>query len=108
MQLSKMKNIIVLKGMASNIVDEAIVVLKPNIKINQNEYSLKQKYKCSNKNKKIFIKKEAENTINLYVDKLQKDSNKFEEKKFKVKYKFLKICNIFLILSFIIAVLIKI
>ena len=30
--MNKLKNIIVLKGMSSNVVDEAIVILKPNIK----------------------------------------------------------------------------
>ena len=43
MQLSKKKNTIVLKGMASNVVDEAIVVLKPNVKLHQNEYNSRRK-----------------------------------------------------------------
>ena len=31
MENNKIKNTIVLRGMASNVVDEAIVILKPNI-----------------------------------------------------------------------------
>jgi len=71
MQLSKMKNIIVLRGMSSNVVDEAIVVLKPNIKLKQSEYNSKGKMTSIDKNKKMIVTKEAENTINLYIKKLQ-------------------------------------
>ena len=106
MQLSKMKNIIVLKGMSSNVVDEAIVVLKPNINIKQNEYNKKTKFSLDEKNKKMIVVKEAEQTINSYVKKLQKDSKKIEEDKLKMKYKFLQICNVCLILTIIIASLI--
>lgn len=106
MQLSKMKNIIVLKGMASNVVDEAIVVLKPHVKLKQSEYNTKGKRSLVDKNKKMIVMKEAESTINLYVKKLQKDAKKIEDKQFKMKYKFLQICNVVLILSIIIASLI--
>lgn len=106
MNLSKMKNIIVLKGMASNVVDEAIVVLKPNVKIKQSEYNKKGTNLESGKNKKMIVVKEAEATINMYVNKLQKDSKKIENDKLKMKYRFLQISNVVLILIIIIATLI--
>lgn len=106
MQLSKMKNIIVLRGMASNVVDEAIVVLKPNVKLKQSEYNSKSKHISDNKNKKMIILKEAETTIDTYVNKLQKESSKAKDSKFKRKYRFLQICNVILILTIIIATLI--
>lgn len=106
MQLSKMKNIIVLRGMASNVVDEAIVVLKPNVKLKQSEYNSKNKHISENKSKKMILLKEAETTIETYVNKLQKESTKIQDNKFKIKYRFLQICNIILILSMIIATLI--
>ena len=81
MQLSKMKNIIVLKGMASNVVDEAIVVLKPNVKIKQSEYNTKGKRNLADKNKKMIVLKEAENTINSYVKKIQRESKIIENNK---------------------------
>lgn len=105
MQLSKMKNIIVLRGMASNVVDEAIVVLKPNVKIKQSEYNSKRKPNAENKNKKMVVLKEAESTINTYVKRLQKESKMLEDTKLKRKYKFLQICNAILILTIIIATL---
>lgn len=103
MQLSKMKNIIVLKGMSSNVVDEAIVVLKPNVKLKQSEYNAKGKRNLVDKNKKMIVTKEAENTINLYVKKLQKESRNREDHQLKRKYKFLQICNVALILTIMIA-----
>lgn len=106
MQLSKMKNIIVLKGMASNVVDEAIVVLKPHVKIKQSEYNRKGKQNLQDKNKKMIVMKEAESTINTYVKKLQKETKKSETQVLKMKYKFLQICNAVLVLSIIIATLI--
>lgn len=106
MQLSKMKNIIVLRGMSSNVVDEAIVVLKPNIKLKQSEYNSKGKMTSIDKNKKMIVTKEAENTINLYIKKLQKDSKMQINDQLKMKYKFLQICNIALVCTIIIAALI--
>lgn len=106
MQLSKMKNIIVLNGMASNVVDEAIVVLKPNVKLKQSEYNTKGKMSGEDKNKKMIVMKEAENTINNYVKKLQKEASNKEEIALRKKYKFLQVCNVLLISSMIIATLI--
>lgn len=103
MQLSKMKNIIVLKGMASNVVDEAIVVLKPHVKLKQSEYNRNGKRTLHDKNKKMIVLKEAESTINAYVKKLQKDAKRNETQKLKIKYKFLQIFNVALILTIIIA-----
>ena len=101
MQLSKKKNTIILKGLASNVVDEAIVVLKPNIKLRKSEY--KSKGKCSKdiSKKKMIVLKEAENTINMYMKKLEKENKKSIDRIFKVKYKFLKVCNIILILTIV-------
>lgn len=105
MQLSKMKNIIVLRGMSSNVVDEAIVVLKPNVKLKQSEYNTKGKGNFEQKDKKMIVTKEAENTINTYVKRLQKETKMRENDRLKRKYKFLQICNTGLILTIIIATL---
>lgn len=106
MQLSKKKNTIVLKGMASNVIDEAIVVLKPNVKLKQSEYRTKGKSYIGDKNKKMIVLKEAENTINMYMKKLEKESRKDFDRNFKLKYKFLKVCNIMLILTIVTIVLV--
>lgn len=107
MQLSKMKNIIVLKGMASNVVKEAIVVLKPNVKIKQSEYNTKGKCVESNKDKKMIVVKEAESTINTYVKKLLNETEKEVNNKMKNKYKFLQILNVVFILIIILSFVVR-
>lgn len=106
MQLSKKKNTIVLKGMASNVIDEAIVVLKPNIKLKQSEYNSKGKASSDDRNKKMIVLKEAENTINMYVKKLEGEVGKKEDRNLKLKYKFLQVCNIILVLTIVTTTLI--
>lgn len=71
MQLSKKKNTIILKGMASNVIEEAIVILKPNIKLKQNEFKFKNIENKVLVNKKSIILEEAERTICDYVTKLE-------------------------------------
>ena len=57
MQNKRLKNTIVLKGMASNIVEEAIVILKPNIKLKQKEFIDKNnRIEKSNRNYKFPYK----------------------------------------------------
>lgn len=99
MQLSKKKNTIVLKGMASNVVDEAIVVLKPNIKFKQSSEKSNGEDYWLEKDKKMVVLKEAENTINIYLKKLEKENKKSNDKKLILKYNFLKACNIMLIFT---------
>lgn len=106
MQLSKMKNIIVLKGMSSNVVDEAIVVLKPNVKLKQNELNSKRKIASEDKNKKMIVVKEAENTINNYIRKIQKENVNYSDKQLLKKYRFLQCCNSILIFAIVVATII--
>ena len=70
MQNSKLKNSIILRGMASNVVDEAIVILKPNIKIKKLEHSKNLQLQEHNYSKD-FIVKEAENVIIEYINKIK-------------------------------------
>jgi len=104
MQINKMKNIIVLKGMASNVVEEAIVVLKPNVKLKQSEYINSKKQNSQEKNKKRVILKEAENVIANYIERIKIKNEIWETKKIKTRYKFLKIINILLIIITIICI----
>jgi len=97
MQNSKVKNSIVLKGMASNVVDEAIVILKPHIKIKKMEHTKNFKEKSISKD---FIIKEAENVIIEYVNKIDKEKTLNENKKLEIRIRKLQIINVlfFLIL----------
>ena len=85
MQKSKLNNVIVLKDMPSNIVEEAIVVL--------------QKKKQDNKNNAIL--KEAEYVIDNCIKQLQIKSEKLENFKIEKRYKLLKkVTTILTILNF--------
>ena len=73
METSRLKNIVVLKNLPSNIVDEAIVVLKTNKKvkklqkIEQNKNSISSE---GDKKDKEYILKEAEMIVNNYISKI--------------------------------------
>lgn len=107
MQNSKLKNSIVLRGMASNVVDEAIVILKPNIKIKNMQRVKKSLDKTESTTKELIVK-EAENVINEYVNKLNEKPIKSKISKLENKIKILKITNIMFFVILIISVLIKI
>ena len=76
-----LKNMVVLKNLPSNIVEEAIIVLKTNKKIKQVEKIEKEK---SIESKEIknrendYILKEAEMLVNTYIAKLE-DKKKQEK-----------------------------
>lgn len=96
-----MKNIIVLKDLPSNIIDEAIVILKDN-KIKRTDKS-----EDLNNHMNTSIINEAQNVISEYIERLEKPKRERQnEKKLLLKYKKLKIFCILLssmmLLSFII------
>ena len=86
MNVSNMKNMVVLKNLPSNIIDEAIVVLKSNKNVKNLEIIDNYKTINSNtdkKNDEEYILKEAEMLVNDYIDKIE--NNKKQEKKVNVK-----------------------
>ncbi len=98
-----MKNIIVLKDLPSNIIDEAIVILKDN-KIKKKENSESTNDYSINTN----IINEAQNVITEYIERLeQPKKDKQNERKLLLKYKKLQIFTILLtgmmIISFLIS-----
>lgn len=102
MQNSRLKNSIILRGMSSNIVDEAIVILKPNIKIKSKEFSKNGKVK-ERKIEKSFIVNEAEHVILEYINKIN-EKNIYNKKKYlEINNKILKISNIIFIIAFLLA-----
>lgn len=107
MEKNDLKNIVVLKNLPSNIVDEAIVILKPNQKI--------KKIEVVDKNRNISIKKsknnmhvinEAEMLVNDYICKLEKQKEKevttiVLNEKYKRLKKYTIVLSIVLIMSII-------
>lgn len=97
MEAGQMKNIVVLKNLPSNIVEEAIVVLKPNLKIKQTEYVAKTKENKANSGKDYIIR-EAESVVSNYISGLDKQKGKNEKtvKQITEKYKRLRMITFLL------------
>ena len=74
--MEDMRNIVVLKDLPSNLVEEAIIVLKQNQKIKKPEY-VENKGKTEQKSEKHkfgnYITKEAEMLITDYITKVEKN-----------------------------------
>ena len=92
MNISNLKNIIVLKNLPSNLVEEAIVVLKENKKIHKLQVVDAKDGKIEDKDKEVdneYIIKEAEMLIKNYTDELEKNSPKARKsiKRLEKKYK---------------------
>lgn len=113
MDTENMKNMIVLKNLPSNILDEAIVILKPNIKLKsldiaQNKNNKKTK-KEDAQNPKKYIINEAEMVIGNYISNIEKDKNKNAKvsKEIEAKCKRLKIVSAFLMIALMASFFIK-
>lgn len=109
-----MKNMVVLKNLPSNIVEEAIVILKPNIKLKKADFveNKKQNKKAENtniKNSKKYIVNEAEMIVSNYLSKLENDkkNNIKTNRKIEIKYKRLKTLSVILGIMLFVSVVIR-
>ena len=93
MNINKMRNIVILKDLPSNLVEEAFVVLKNNQRIKNVEYADNSFEKFSDE----YIVQEAELIVSSYIAKIEdKDPNgKKSEKSLMKKYKLMKGLAIF-------------
>ena len=100
MNASRMKNIIVLKDLPSNIIDEAIVILKAGSKVKSTSEIENKKNTNFEENKDTSYEiaiKEAEMLVADYMKNFEKPKeNSTSLKKMCIKYKKLKICSLFL------------
>lgn len=110
MDINNMKNVVVLKDLPSNIVDEAIILLKQNQKIKKHEYA---DIKNNNKEKikhdsKDYIVKEAQMLISDYISRIEQKgkTSTADVVKLKNKCRVLKISNIFFAVSLLISIII--
>lgn len=97
MDSNNMKNMIVLRNLPSNIVEEAFVVFKSNVKIHKYEKVNKMNDKEQKNKNKDYMIKEAELILNDYISKMEKTEyeKSIGNKKLKEKYKKLKALTIF-------------
>lgn len=115
MNTENMKNILILKDLPSNLVEEAIVFLKQNQKIRKPEYiENKDKFKNSengNKNKDNFLINEAKFVISDYILKVEKENSASTTiegtKKINKQYKKVKSINFCLIVALLISMILN-
>lgn len=114
MNNDNMKNMVILKDLPSNIVDEAIVILKPNVKLKKLDLAENKKENRKIKdqkqqNPKKYIINEAEMIISNYLSKIENDKkSKFKaNKNIENKYKRLKAISIFLGMLLFMSFLVK-
>ena len=91
MKQNDMKNIIVLKDLPSNLIEEAIVFLKENKKIHKYQMvdAKENKEKQEKEQNNQYIVKEAEMLLKSYTENLEKQSPKWKNnmKKLEKRYK---------------------
>lgn len=95
MEESKMKNMIVLKDLPSNIVDEAFVILKQNKKIKKEDYAnnvVKDKPITTKYGSRDYMVREAEMVINNYLSDIENEKKlkEYNVKQLEKKYKRMK------------------
>lgn len=110
MQANSVKNIVILKNLPSNIVEEAIVILKSNKyakKFQMIEKNNNKELEQKQSNSKEYIVKEAEALLSSYISKIEDKKiidkpNKALSNKYKKLKKYSIIMTILFAISFII------
>lgn len=104
MQISKTNNVIFLRDVESNIIQEAFVILKDNVK-----FEIQEKNKSNSKKPKNedYILREAESLINNEMNYSNLKYDKFKISKLEKKLKIQKIFNIFCVIVLISCIIIK-
>ena len=91
-----MKNIVVLKNLPSNLIEEALVIVKSKKNVKTLEYIDKKENgkKQNSKDTEDYIIREAESVISSYIHAMEKKDKKQENTAINKKYKMLKIYSI--------------
>ena len=108
MEKNQMKNIVVLKNLPSNLVEEAFIILKSNKLAQSLKYIEKKESakKQESKNKsKDYIIREAEMVISNYISSLEKKEVKEDKGNVNKKFKWLKIYSIVVTILFVLGVI---
>lgn len=107
METSNMKNMVVLKNLPSNLVEEAIVILKSSKKVKKLEKIEKknqiEKSEFSKKGKD-YILKEAEMLVCSYISKLENNQKSKQYKTIKNNKKYIRLKNYAYLSSIIIII----
>lgn len=109
MQSSDMKNMVVLKNLPSNMVEEAIIIFKETQKVKQKEL-IDKEHKINSTEihpkSKEYILKEAEMLVTDYINKIENKKKLVNKRGIENKYKNLKkysiVSTVLLVISIII------
>lgn len=107
MEASKLKNMVILKNLPSNLIEEAIVVLKSTTKVRdlqKIEKSKSNKKENKEKRENDYVLKEAEMIVARYISQLEKEKNQKENDKKNVNKKYKRLKNYAYISIFIILI----
>ena len=94
METSRMKNMVVLKNLPSNLVEEAIVILKSSKKVKklekiENNKKINQEEPI--RKEKDYILKEAEMLVSNYISKLENKKEETTIKTIKTSKKYMRL-----------------
>ena len=109
MEKSQMKNMVVLKNLPSNLIEEAIVVFKTVKNAKEFQYIDKiesNKNESSKRDTKDYMVKEAESVISSYIKTNEKKNKKNESSIINKKYKKLKWYSIIVSIAFVVALVV--
>ena len=111
MESSDMKNMVVLKNLPSNMVEEAIIIFKENQKVKEKEFIEKGKkvntIEIQTKSKDCILK-EAEMLVTDYINKIEnKKKNEKNDKSIVIKYKRLKYYSMISTILFVVSLIIN-
>lgn len=110
----KMKNIVVLKNLPSNIIEEAIVILKGDKKkiecVKKHIKNTSSQKEVKNVDKqKDYIVKEAQMVISNYISNMENQkiakNNKKDNKKLEKRYRYMQIATIIMFIALVINIL---
>ena len=111
MESSDMKNMVVLRNLPSNMVEEAIIIFKENQRVKETEFIEKGKkmnaMEIQTKSKDCILK-EAEMLVSDYINKIEnKKKNEKNDKSIVIKYKRLKYYSMISTILFVISLIIN-
>lgn len=105
MEKCKMKNVVVLRNLPSNLIDEAFVVVKSKNVARSLERIDGKNENIDRKNKDNgYIVREAESVLSSYVSLVEKKDEKKIDLGIKRRYNMLKIYGVLVTVAFVVAV----
>ena len=105
--MNNLKNMLILKDLPSNLIEEAYIVLNPNLKIKtKEEKEIENNMKDNKVASKDYILEEAKYVLLNYISKFETKTEKVNIKLLEKKYKKLKRITIITLISFFIYIII--